>query len=296
MKMEEFREKVARLLQERLGEDVRVSPKDVTKNNGIILHGVGISECGKSVSPCIYLEPYLERVNDGEDIESLIDELVNAYGRSIDVIQFDANEFSDYGSVCKRIRARLVNTEKNSERLKGLPHREFLDLSLVYCVELSVGDGFGSITIENGHMAMWHVSEDELFSQAMSNMGEGDEASLQSLAEVLGSMAECFGETIPKDDFPMYVLTNHHKVNGASQIIRKDVLRHAGEVLGKDFMIIPSSIHEVLLVPDSGEPDLAKNIIGIIDYVNHTQVAEEEVLSSHVYRYCRANGEVTIAA
>ena len=296
MKMEAFRKNVVDLLQERMGADVKVMPKDVTKNNGIILHAIEISEEGRNVAPCIYMEAFHKRFEDGEDIEDIVNEIREMYETRDKSVSFDTEEFSDYGSVSKRIRARLINTGKNSERLKGMPHREFLDLSLVYCVELSVGYGIGTIQIENAHLKMWGVTEAELFAQAMSNMQEGDEATLQSMTEVLGSSTECFGETIPTDDFPMYVLTNHHKINGASQIIRKDVLSHAGEILGKDFMIIPSSIHEVLLVPDSGEPDMAKNIVDIIDYVNQTQVSEEEVLSSHVYRYCRANGEVAIAA
>ena len=296
MKMEAFRENIVDLLQEHMGADVKVTPKDVTKNNGVILHAIEISEEGRNVAPCIYMEAFHKRFEDGESIEDIISEIRAMYETRDKAVSFDTGEFSDYGSVCKRIRARLINTGKNSERLKGLPHREFLDLSLVYFVEVSVGDGIGTIQIENTHLRMWGVTEEELFSQAMSNMQEGDEANLQSMAELLGSSTECFIETISTDGFPMYVLTNHHKMNGASQIIRKDVLKYAGEVLGKDYMIIPSSIHEVLLVPDSGEPDLAKNIIGIIDYVNRTQVSEEEVLSYHVYRYCRANREVAIAA
>ncbi len=296
MKMEEFRKNVVILLSDRMGANATITAKDVTKNNGVVLHAVRISEQGRNISPCIYLEPYYERFWEGEDIENIIDDIVKSYDKNAESVSFDVGGFSDYGSICKRIRARLVNTDKNRERLESLPHRDYLDLSIVYCVEFAVGDGIGSITIDNNHAAMWGVSEEQLFEQAVSNMEADGDAPIQSLTELFGEMTECFCETFPTGDFPMYVLTNSQKVNGASQIIRKDVLIHAGEYLGKDYMIIPSSIHEVLLVPDSGEPGLAKNIAGIVEFVNHTQVAEEEILSYHVYRYSRANGEVAIAA
>ena len=297
MKMEEFRENIVSLLTDRMGEKVTIAAKDVTKNNGVVLHAVEISEQGKNISPCIYLELIYQKFKDGEmNMVDAVDEIEGSYKKNAQSVCFDTEEFTDYGSVCKRIRARLVNTERNRERLEAMPHRGFLDLSLVYCVEFSVGDGVGSITIDNNHAAMWDVTEEQLFEQALSNMEADGDAPIQSLAELLGEMTECFGEIFPTGDFQMYVLTNRQKINGASQIIRRDVLTHAGEYLGKDYMIIPSSIHEVLLVRDSGEPDFAKNIAGIVDFVNHTQVAEEEILSYHVYRYSRADGEVAIAA
>lgn len=296
MKLEEFRENVVTLLSDHMGAAATVTAKDVTKNNGVVLYAVEISEQDRNISPCIYLESFFKRFKDGEAIEDIIDEIEKDYEKNVQTVCFDADKFTDYGSVCKGIKARLVNTEKNRERLDCLPHRDFLDLSLVYCVELSVGEGVGSITIDNNHAAMWGVSEEQLFEQAVSNMEADGDAPIQSLSELFGEMTECFGETFPTGDFPMYVLTNSRRVNGASQIVRKDVLTHAGERLGKDYMIIPSSVHEVLLVPDSGDPDLAKNIAGIVDFVNHTQVAEEEILSNHVYRYSRASGEVAIAA
>ena len=82
----------------------------------------------------------------------------------------------------------------------------------------------------------------------------------------------------------------------AAQIIRSDVLKSAGELIGRDYYVIPSSIHELLLVPDEKKPGMADEIAAMVDSVNRTQVAEDEILSFHVYRYDREREQMSIAA
>ena len=293
MEMDIFRKNVCTALQEKAG--AAVFPKDVVKNNGVVLHGIEAADGKNPLAPCVYLEGWLSDYENGVAMDSIITGIENALERSRNLSGFDADGFCDYEKIRDNIHARLVNTEKNRDTLAEQPHRDFLDLSLAYCVEFPMGDGTGSIRIWNSHMEMWGVSEEDLFSQAMANMEADGSETIQSIRDVLCGMTGD-GLAAPSCDVPMYVLTNSRKVNGASQIVRKEVLHRAGDILGEDYMIIPSSIHEVLLVPDSGEPDLARNIAGVVDCVNNTQVAEDEVLSYHVYRYSRSSGEVAIAA
>ena len=295
MRIEEFADLAVSRVKEKMGMGVTVSSKCVRKNNGVILHGIEIAEKGSNIAPCIYLDRWHDRYEAGEDIEIIMDGIIRSFEDGRKRAMPDISDFENFEAVRGKIYGRLVNTEKNAEVLTDIPNRAFLDLSLIYCVVLSIGEEVGSIMVRNSHMEAWGVSEDDLYREAMSNMETADDAIIKSFTEIMKEMA---GDGLPlcPDSFPMYVLTNRCKVNGAVEITRKDVLEKAAEIMGCDFMVIPSSVHEVLLVPDNRNPKQAAQIAGMVDEVNRTQVAEDEVLSFHVYRYSRRDGGLSVAA
>ena len=295
MDIEDFREMVCTSLQERLGGGIICTPKDVTKNNGVVWHGILIAEEGHNVTPCIYLDDCLSDFENGASKDDILEGVKQTYENHRQQTCFDGICVSDYGKTRENIRIRLINTGKNADILKDQPHRDFLDLSIAYFVEFPFGTGAGSIQIWNEHMQMWGISEDILFRQAMDNMDAESGEQILNMKDVLCEMAG-LDNTVPDDDFPLFILTNKRKVYGASQIVRQDVLDRIGLMLGMDYIIIPSSIHEVLLLPDTGEPELAGNVAQMVDCVNNTEVAENEVLSYHVYRYSRSEGKISIAA
>ncbi len=295
MNIEEFRNMVVKALQERFHNEVTVQKKDVIKNNGIILHGVSIERKGVNISPCIYMEKFYEQFEDGSGMGDILDQMERTYEESPGSAPFNTEMFRDYKEIRGLLSGRLVNTQKNVSRLKKMPHRHYLDLSLIYAVEIPMGDGIGGIQVTNEHMRMWNVSEEDLFKQTMDNMDREGDACIQSLSDALKEMLGGEGMGAENDN-GLYILTNSQKIHGASQLIRESVLKRAGDILGNDYMIIPSSIHELLLVPDNGEPDMAQSIATMVDEVNRTQVAEDEILSFHVYRYSRSRGQISIAA
>ena len=295
MGIEVFREMVCTSLQERLGEGIICTPKDVTKNNGVVWHGILIAEEGCNITPCIYLDDCLSDYEKGASTEDILEGIKQTYENRMQQNCFDRICVSDFGNIRENIRIRLINTGKNADILKSQPHRDFLDLSIAYYVEFPFGTGVGSIQIWNEHMEMWGISEEDLYQQAMANIdAEGGEQIL-NMKDVLCEMAG-LDDVLSEDAIPMFILTNKRKIHGASQIVREDVLETIGLALGKDYIIIPSSIHEVLLVPDTGEPELTGHIAEMVDCVNNTEVAENEVLSYHVYRYSRSEGKISIAA
>ena len=210
--------------------------------------------------------------------------------------------FMDYGSAASNVRGRLINTEKNADILKEVPHREFLDLSLIYVVELKWDEqnAVSSIRISNDHMNYWGVTEEELYRQVKRNMNEMEESSICSLAEIVMGMADDISEeilsSVCSEYMPMYVLTNKNGVNGAVEILNEELLKKFSAMFEKDLIVIPSSIHECMLVPASEEIADCGCIAQMVREINDTMVAENEVLSYHVYKYERQTGTMTIAA
>lgn len=81
----------------------------------------------------------------------------------------------------------------------------------------------------------------------------------------------------------MFVLTNDTKVNGAAAILNDDTRQEIADKVG-DFYVLPSSIHETLIIPKDAGMEL-RDLEQMVQEVNQTQVAPQERLSDHVYEY-----------
>jgi len=299
MEFKEFTEKMASAVEKQMGKGYRVSVQDVKRNNNVTLTGLLVSDGESNVSPFIYLEPFYRAV--GENRETFGEAVLNIIGTYMEnrtAGHFDISAFAEYGNASNRIRARLVNTEKNKDFLETVPHREFMDLSMVYEAVFDLrGRRQGSITVNYGHMELWGVTEQELFEQAKSNMEAAGNIEITSISEILCSFNPA-EETGLEDcnAFPMYVVSNRSRMYGAVAMVNKKTMQEASEIFGRDFMILPSSVHELILVPSLGEPGEAVRMAEMVQEINDTEVAEDEVLSSHVYRYDCQTGNISIAA
>ena len=208
--------------------------------------------------------------------------------------------FLNYESVQQRIIYKLVNTEKNRELLEDVPHIEFLDLSIVFqCMVAQEEFGTASILIHNVHMKLWDVSVENLYQAAKENTQRLQEYEIKSMADVLCEimreedpemLTEDLAEEFP-DSVPMYVLSNKNRVEGAVCILYPDLVRDFAEAIGSSFYIIPSSVHEVLLLP-AGHDGESEEIKSMIREINDTQVSTEEILSYSLYFYDREERKI----
>jgi hypothetical protein len=232
-------------------------------------------------------------------MDKIVDMVIKIYRKYSPKTNWDTRRFTDYGKAKKNLRFRLINTEKNEELLNTVPHRNFLDLSLIYTVEFPCdnGRGIASIPVKNEHVRMWAVDEEKMFRQVKKNMESSCESSLENMKVIFDRMRDVVDVDADDDfDIPMYVLSNRNRNYGAINMLDKNAMKAAADILGEDFLILPSSIHEVLLVPDVVEADELENVLNTVREVNDTQVSSQEILSYHVYRYEGATGRISIAA
>ena len=184
------------------------------------------------------------------------------------------------------LRMKLVNYERNREYLKRVPHRRMLDLAAVcyICVDVP-GSGEGTCDVTNELRALWDVTEEELFRQAEAGTRRWDPPEYEEIGEAL----ENFGVrmSISDDEFQddyLYVLTVMSRINGAVCLMFPDFLNLLAVKFESDLFLIPSSIHEILALPDRG--DFTKEELDrMVREVNRSHVLPEEVLSNHVYRF-----------
>ncbi len=307
MKIHTFICHVLQKMQEELGEEIKVSIQDVTKNNGVVLTGLTFTQKSINISPTIYLEDFYEKYREGMTMEDIIKEIREIYEKSKLDKDIDMKFFTEYEKAKGRIVYKLIHYDKNRELLKNIPHREYLDLAIVYYYLVEMKEfSNATILIHNKHLDYWKVGEDELYQLAVVNTPKLLRMHFCGMMDVLKELTEedfwledkekdenddnrVFMEAhSEKDATGMYVLSNVSRLYGASAVLYEGVLEYCYERLGGNFFILPSSVHEVILVPDEGQVTREK-LSQMVREVNATQVEEQEQLSDFVYYYNAEN-------
>lgn len=297
MKLETFMETVTIKVQEIAGADASVHVQEVRKNNNVLLHGMTILRKGQNVSPTIYLDGFFDMLKDGMDMESIVRKILEVYVKGLPRNKVDMDFFHDFEKVRDRIVYRLVNREKNTELLADIPHVDFLDLSICFCYSYEHPElGEGVILIHNNHVEMWKTCHRELMQLAERNTPRLMPARLCSMDHALkGILEEEALEELRQlqreSGRYLYVLSNEKRSQGAAAILYPGVLAEAAGRLKGSFYILPSSIHEVILLPDEGR-GYGEGLHDMIADINRSQLREEEVLSDYAYRYDAAAGKV----
>ena len=295
MEFTNFTTLVQREVEKRAGENYRVKLNDVMKNNGVVLRGITLMQDDRNISPTIYLNPYYDAYENGDTtLGTVIDEVIDTYERNKINRSIDMKFFLNYETVKSRIIFKLINTEKNRELLRDVPYIPFHDLSIVFqCLVSEERFGNASILIHNVHLQLWKVNARELYECALENtpLLQGYElADMNTVLEEMKALGGIDDEEIEdmQQEVPMYVLSNKSRINGASCILYKDILKDFAMVVDKDLYVLPSSIHEVILLPSDGTQE-SEQLKEMVREINQSQVEKEEVLSDSVYYYRRSD-------
>jgi hypothetical protein len=314
MEKKEFIEKVTDKLRERLGDKYNITMKEVLKNNNVILNGLIIDTKDKNIAPTIYMESFWDAFCNGISLDSIVDRIENAYRNAAPEKRIDIEFFKDFDSVRDRICFKLINTVENEELLRDIPSVPYLDLSI--CFYYSYADamiGEGSILIHNSHMQMWDVTADQLMALAMENTPGLYPWECTSMEEIINIYAEQHlsqelglnkGEYSVEvdiadelenflEEMKMQVLSNVKRTLGAACILYPNVLKTLADKCECSFYIMPSSIHEVILMAATGGED-EDELKAMIHDINVTQVEPEEVLSDSLYYYDRIHQVVKV--
>ena len=276
--------------------------KEITKNNGLKLTGIAITESGSHIAPQIYVNSGYELyINGDADLDDLVRGYYNTYINSRLPEDFSIDFFSDFEQLNDRLSMKLINAEKNASFLSEVPHYKLGDLAIIFQVLLNSNDlhGSASITVRNEHLKMWNVDAETIFNLAKKNAAEKHPIRIQTMFEVLSEMTGELPEemmSMEEETQMMYVLSNEIKLNAASGIIFTDKLQEFAEKRGADLYILPSSIHEVLLIPDTGNTNMSvSDLTNMVKEVNATQLAPDEILSDNVYYYDRTEKKLMFA-
>ena len=280
------------------GEGGNITINHVIKNNGCEMDGLVIMEKGKDIAPTIYLDIFYELYTNGENIKNIIRQIEVIYEQNKNNVTFDVNILKHFDTIKDKIVYKVVNYRSNEKLLEQVPHKRILDLAVVfYCLLDNEYGRSATALIYNNNLKNWNVTIDDVYKAALKNTPDLLHSKISSMAALFEKCGvNVDGEEVDLKDYvpsDMYVLTNESKLNGAACILYENVLYDFAQKLGADLYILPSSVHEVILLPKLSmfEKD---ELVNMVKEVNTEGVAADEVLSDHVYEYNRTERLITM--
>ncbi len=291
MGFDEFKEQLTADIMGRLGSDMEFSFHKVDKMNESY-EAITIKPEGSNIGMNLNVDRIYGEYSDGVDYNEILDKAVNTVERALENMPgFDVDKVTDYEHMKNKLVMEVVSAETNAELLKNVPHKRMEDMAIVYRFMINNNHGEqASILATDKIIEQMGITPEQLHEDALKNAPEVKPLVIQGMSEVLAEMvgpeqAELMGlrpEEPEKEQ--MYVASVPDKTHGASVIAYQDFMDKAAERAGGDFFILPSSIHELLIVPDTKEMDF-KVLEGMVREVNETQVAPEDKLTDSVYHY-----------
>lgn len=218
-------------------------------------------------------------------------------GYRIETISLKLRKYVTEWQWAERYVFPILRPSTNLEELSmHLVTRRYLDLRIYYIIRYPLNQEHTlSVKITEGMLEGWGITLKVLHEAALRNLQEDGyyiEGMLSACRELLGIKVD--NSELDLED-EMYVLLNPSKNNGAAGMLYIELIREFAEKRGSDLFILPSSIHELILVPDNGclNHEMFEEMIGEI---NEGQVEESERLGNHAYYYSRNEGIIRPAA
>ncbi len=287
-----FLQKLKSGLARHYGEEYRVEIREGKKNNGVVCTGLVIMGKDFNVFPTIYMEDLFRSYTDGTPLCDIMQRVIRLYEHCRPRRNFDEKMIRDFKQVRQKIACKLIGYEKNREQLREIPHLRFLDMALVCYISFTM-DGPGSMTalVRQNMCRLWEIREEELFARARENTPRLFPACIRDIRQVLEKWTETSYEE--EEDAYMYLLTNQTGQYGAACIVYPWLLQGIAQHLEHNFFILPSSVHETILVPE--RRGLEGSAFGaIVKEINRTLVEPEEILTDSVYYYDRKKEKILI--
>ena len=300
MDMREFAAKIQDEIIHYLPDEYEGATVDIVSvpKNGETLTGLSIRKEYNVISPNIYLDDYLEDFEEGRSLNDILESIAQVRVE-YDVPDMHKNLGFDIfnmtlDTVGDRIEAILLPREGNEALLESRPHTDKLDMAIFYRIVI---DNEKSIPITNQIAEKLGVESVESLNElALNNTFEHHTFAAKSMYETIIEMMgeEMFelqlGEKVPPE-MDQIVVTNENKVNGSIAMLNDEVMKDIVDKRG-DVFIIPSSVHEIIVLsPESMGYDYHK-AEEMLREVNRTQVAPQDFLSDTLYGYTAAEGLV----
>lgn len=313
MDIKEFQKKLIETINEKT-ENAVIEAKEVIGNNGVKRHGLVMKGTTQYTNPVIYIDKEYERYSDEEEIDDIYD----ISQRIIQIYELSKNEdigqeemvknINDWNWAKNKVMFTLVNTDKNKEVLKAVPSTPFLDLSYTYYIQLQNGNfENGNVRIKNEYLDRWDITLEELHKQAVKNLMKFTEEKMEPMVDVVLKIlfegnnefkeegTKFIREVNSESEYSeMHVLSTTSHIYGAVYMFYSSKIKALADKLDSDLYILPSSIHELILIPvlENEEVEILREMV---NQVNEESVENIDYLSDNVYRFNRNTEEICIA-
>lgn len=289
MNYQQFIKEVERRVKEKIkgNETMTVYIHTAVKNNGKERKGITVSEKGIHISPTIYLEEYFQQFQEGKPIEKIVEKILQLYEEVKCSHPCEESLLQNYEELKGKFACKLIHRGKNEKLLNDIPYVPWMDLAIVVFVLLEVSPyGTATVLVRKEHLEIWGLTEAQLFDEAKKNTPILLPYQFCPMRKLLQEICPYAVDEGEEEEESLYVLSNKLRSFGAASMLYDGILEKVGQKLGENYYILPSSIHEVIVVPESKSP-VKQDLEEMVREINETQVEEEEVLSDRVYYFSR---------
>lgn len=286
MDFETFMNETIKEMRDRF-PDFDINKQEVSKLQGESYTGMAVRPENSEIGVTLNLQDYYKALGFGMFLEDVMDSVERSVVSAVrHMPHYDARVLEDYDRMKDALTVDLVPVAGNEEKLAQIPHKNVEDMALVYRFEEeSSVYGSASILVTNEMLAVYDITADQLHEDAMKAAVQNRPAKLHNMNDVMRDMMGDMSGLVPMNEpSPLWVATVEGGQNGAGVIQYPGFLDQAAEALGGDFYVLPSSVHEVLLVADDGSMEIGY-LEEMVRSVNETEVSPAERLSNNVYHY-----------
>lgn len=292
MNFEEFCDEVVENISHYLPEyDIEhIATERILKNNGLEYTGVVILLRDETVAPSIYLDYFYMLYKQGRNLDDVLTMIRMEFIRARNTIS-NSNFTVEKDGIEDSVFLKVINYEKNREKLDNCPYIRFFDLAICFRYLVKIDDnGIASAIISNSDLKKWEITMEELYQIALPNTRRLFPPIIKSMDEVLPDVMEYLDDGADIDK--LHILTNQQGVNGANGILYTDLIRDFAKERNSDVYILPSSVHELVLLCAGSEEK--EHLSELIKQVNKYIVTEAEYLSDNVFIYDLEKDKITI--
>ena len=266
---------------------VEIRKVDVEKLGSPSYRGLAIGKEGAAISFTFDPTSFYERLEAGQNYYHVMSDLAAVADRHLNEMpHIDTAMLNSYENIRAHLTMQLVGTQANQAMLRNVPHTEIEDMSVVYRVKIDMGRGEEASTlVTNRMLSAFGITKEQLHADALESAPSVSPATLRVLSDVLGEMIGDMEYTESPPNVPqLYVASTRDSHYGAASVFYPGFLEAAKQVVGDQFFVLPSSLHEMLLYPDNGMMSTAE-LKAMVTAINADVVQPEEVLTNNVYHY-----------
>ena len=301
MEFEKFVETVKETIKDYLPDEYKNASVDVypfKKLNENYL-GMTVRTEGQRTSPTLNLNMFYQKMQDVHmDMKDIMEKMADVV--QIIPIDIDMDVLTNYEKAKENLFIRVSDADRNQEILSNVPHTRVENLAITYHIFANSGaDGIASTIVTHEMMRLFGVSKDQLHQDALENSPKLFPVKVDSMDKMMENMMrnDMRAAGVKEEDIdqmmeemyqtmgvPLTIVTNEQMLDGAAVLFYPGQMDQIGELLKGDYYILPSSTHEMLVLPDDGEMT-SRELKRMVMAVNNSEVRPEEKLADEVYHY-----------
>ena len=244
----------------------------------------GITIGKGNIRPTVYMEHY-EELFETDGYEVVAKEMIKLCKKA-GIPNVNCNEITTW-EYAKNNLLLCIEPKGTNKNYVTIP---YLDLDLYFRVKVSDD---GTYRVNEMMLSSWCAIEEDLLDIVMQTNKFKANSMKETMIKIMieDGMPEEYIEEIRNNDAPdQTVVTNEENLYGAAAIYNKAILKQVADKYESDLYILPSSIHEILLLPTTY--GYKNEMDAMVKEVNETQVEPNEVLANHSYIFRRNTMEI----